>query len=560
MCAAQLRKEKRQLRTELANQDITLLTAKKQMASLREDHELLQKEHEVSSYEHDQELHRLQQQIREISDSSRSAVLKPFRAEVKQLKRSINALVDQEGKLCMKKHTLAGVLKKMRNSVKTTSSIARLSKRIKQFQKKLHVQNNKPRIAGLRADLEKWRDKAIYFEKNASSLQEEKEDAHAAHKALNETGQTVVEAVQDLVDADRRKNKPYEMRFVKMAMTMMGNGVPASRVSMNIDAVLKFLGIEVPKRNWPSRPCYGYWRYSMAFVCKAQIGYELTKAAREGVRGLSLTSDGSPVQGFHVEGVIIKIGDLSISMLPKVLGSKAADVTSECIITSFDECQAVFNLICEKLTSPTRTSPQPKPLPSAIPKPLPLGAFLLLFDTTNHDHASNEGLKAANLSKAKTELAVRHKDNWRSFGFNSLSEYKKYAMCELFHFNCTNHKGMLLAKAIREADHGALAASLPAQRDTGEFRTSNLMDMLQLQIAKMFGHTKNSYAFGHGVLKFRAWMLSRYPTHWKGIKRLVGNRAQIFLENALCMYHMSTFYEEYCEYVILKVIRTHVHA
>ena len=34
-------------------------------------------------------------------------------------------------------------------------------------------------------------------------------------------------------------------------------------------------------------------------------------------------------------------------------------------------------------------------------------------------------------------------------------------------------------------------------------------------------------------------MEQKYPDRWRGIKRLVGNRAQIFLENAVIMYYMA---------------------
>lgn len=48
-------------------------------------------------------------------------------------------------------------------------------------------------------------------------------------------------------------------------------------------------------------------------------------------------------------------------------------------------------------------------------------------------------------------------------------------------------------------------------------------------------------------------MESKYPDRWRGIKRLVGNRAQIFLENAVIMYYMSSFYLEYTTYVLHEV-------
>ena len=50
-------------------------------------------------------------------------------------------------------------------------------------------------------------------------------------------------------------------------------------------------------------------------------------------------------------------------------------------------------------------------------------------------------------------------------------------------FGCNTHKAMLLAKAFRAADHSFLSELLP-ERDTaiGEFRTSNMLDMFQMQV------------------------------------------------------------------------------
>ena len=113
---------------------------------------------------------------------------------------------------------------------------------------------------------------------------------------------------------------------------------------------------------------------------------------------------------------------------------------------------------------------------------------------------------------------------------------------------------MLLAKALRDADHEFLKMILEmagnGARDSDEFRTTNLIDMVQIQLHKLFGHTKDSYAFGHGVQKFPAWMQEHHHNKWRGLDRLVGNRAQIFLENAVCMYHMATYYLEYCRFCI----------
>ena len=76
--------------------------------------------------------------------------------------------------------------------------------------------------------------------------------------------------------------------------------------------------------------------------------------------------------------------------------------------------------------------------------------------------------------------------------------------------------------------------------------------MFAIQLSKMFGHHVDSYAFGHGIDKFPAWMQENHADCWRGFKRLVGNRSQIFLENSVTMYYMSTYYLEYCKFVLLQ--------
>ena len=68
----------------------------------------------------------------------------------------------------------------------------------------------------------------------------------------------------------------------------------------------------------------------------------------------------------------------------------------------------------------------------------------------------------------------------------------------------------------------------------------------------MFGHHAGSYVFGNGIDTFPAWMKKNHRDRWRGFKRLVGNRAQIFLENAVVMYYMAEYYQEYCQFVLEK--------
>ena len=70
--------------------------------------------------------------------------------------------------------------------------------------------------------------------------------------------------------------------------------------------------------------------------------------------------------------------------------------------------------------------------------------------------------------------------------------FHRYALSAMFRFNCSNHKLMLLAKALRDADHTSLTLQLGPNRDVGEFRTTNLIDMLQLQVSTSLTHILSS--------------------------------------------------------------------
>ena len=66
----------------------------------------------------------------------------------------------------------------------------------------------------------------------------------------------------------------------------------------------------------------------------------------------------------------------------------------------------------------------------------------------------------------------------------------------------------------------------------GEFSTKNIVDSVQIQLAKEFGHL-NPYAFGHGGVDFPTWMNIHHPGECIGMDRVVGNRSMVFLRNAL---------------------------
>lgn len=190
-----------------------------------------------------------------------------------------------------------------------------------------------------------------------------------------------------------------------------------------------------------------------------------------------------------------------------------------------DRCQTAYNKFYAKCEDK-----------DGLPVPVKQGSLILNVAASVNDHAANETARVKFISKIRDRIA------------SQLGEDNKNPLVS---FYCNTHKAMLLAKALREADHQFMSTVCP-DRDEGEFRTSNLLDSFEIQISKMFGHHIESYAFGHGVDKFPAWMMSTHGDRWRGFKRLVGNRAQIFLENSVAMYYMAEYYLEYCDYVLRK--------
>ena len=244
------------------------------------------------------------------------------------------------------------------------------------------------------------------------------------------------------------------------------------------------------------------------------------------------------VDGYHVEGAVIKYKDGQISLVPHIQGGKAAETSATEIVLSVDESQQAFNevryvhthihpvqchyhhsypLVSDVCCVQLHTMAVKKKIKvSSLPVPLPQGALLLYLEAACNDAATVETAKVKNMSEKKLARATQMRNRWKEFGFHSLEEFDKYALHPLFGFYCSNHKAMLLAKMLRETDHLWLVDVSPPERDKDEFKTSNFCDMLQLQLSKLFGHTKLPYAFGHGVMKFRAYMQDKHTDSWRG--------------------------------------------
>ena len=77
---------------------------------------------------------------------------------------------------------------------------------------------------------------------------------------------------------------------------------------------------------------------------------------------------------------------------------------------------------------------------------------------------------------------------------------------------CFHHKGGLIASAAQEADNTVVLAKVGADLDQRikEFKSSNVMDMFQRQIALVFSPLED-YTFGSGTIDFPMWFAKKYP-------------------------------------------------
>ena len=251
-------------------------------------------------------------------------------------------------------------------------------------------------------------------------------------------------------------------------MLLMGNGVPSSKVVDNIIAVWSTAeNFDSQRYHWPDQTTERRWRFGMSHVCQVHIGMALTKAADD--KRQMLTGDGTPVNGKHVECFVITTGDVKIAMLPWVQAGKTAELSAENTVKMINTCQRAYNRWYEKCTDKT-----------GLPTPVRKGSLILNVAGSINDHAANETARVNFLSVIKQRVA-------KDLGISTTDD--------MVSFYCNTHKGMLLAKAFRKADHSFLSSLFP-DRDKGEFRTSNLLDTFQIQIAKMFGHHTSAYAFG----------------------------------------------------------------
>lgn len=151
------------------------------------------------------------------------------------------------------------------------------------------------------------------------------------------------EWLQHMMDPTQPKGTRHAPEFILASMRAMGRGAMSSRVNDLAKIFYESVGIVIPKQNLPDQTTQRRWRYGMQYICMVQVGEVLTRAVRNGDTKMVITSDGTPVDGFHVEGAVVKFKGGQLSLVPHIQGSKDAETSGKNLVASVDECQQMFN-------------------------------------------------------------------------------------------------------------------------------------------------------------------------------------------------------------------------
>ena len=214
----------------------------------------------------------------------------------------------------------------------------------------------------------------------------------------------------------------------------------------------------------PDQTTYRRWRYGMGHLCLVQIGMLLTRSHED--KKQIIIGDGTPVNGRHVENFTIKSTTGNVYMIPWVQAGKGSKLSATNYAVRLKESQMAYNSFYSSCKDKT-----------GLPDPIEIGSFIFNIAAACNDHASNETARNREFNSIKKKIT-------EDLG-NHVSETDE----ALQQFYCSHHKLMLWAKAIRKADHDFVTEGLPDRdKEIREFRTSNVLDMMQLQVHNMFGH------------------------------------------------------------------------
>ena len=322
------------------------------------------------------------------------------------------------------------------------------------------------------------------------------------------------EWTERLLKKNRSHSTLYPNEYVAASIDLMAQGsIDASKMSSVMETTFALWHAEQTpedKLEFARGRTFARWREGVPFLCLIQIGQLLSANAKE----LTIIQDGTPDDGHHVEAFTVHLKDMTIKSFPWIQPDKRSETSADAFKdmislsllaykTAYEACSDKTNLVHPK--SPGQV----------------LSAICVLMS----DNAPNEEKRAGIV------------EGWT--GHTVISS------------KCLHHTLMLAAKDVRKACHKSIIATIGVDRDKriGEFQTSNVVDSLQIQLNKEFGHL-DPYAFGHGAVDFPTWMQDNHPGMYIGMDRIVGNRSMVFVRNALVHNYMAAFYIEFLDHIV----------
>ena len=275
-------------------------------------------------------------------------------------------------------------------------------------------------------------------------------------------------------------NEPYPHEYVLLAMDIMADeNIKASRMpSLAKKFYSALCDVDAANKRFGSERWMRKVRFAVAHVCLVHVGMELTRNAH---KVWTATQDGSPIKGHHAEAYVIQAENMILRALPWIQSDKTSVKSANGFCDSFLAAQAAYSLFYDAVPPAERSN---------LPKPKPLGSLISSVGVFMSDNANNETKREDLVSKMIGKEVLRCK--------------------------CLHHNIMLMCKDIRKADNDVMKASLGEQRDTviREFGTSNILDSVQYQLGKLFGHHPNSYVFGDGAVDFPKYMQDNHAGNY----------------------------------------------
>jgi hypothetical protein len=160
--------------------------------------------------------------------------------------------------------------------------------------------------------------------------------------------------------------------------------------------------------------------------------------------------------------------------------------------------------------------------------------------TVQNDHAASQKKYVRLLEQ---ELRNRRKETLEDA---ALMEAMDDVLAAVY---CQDHKRTNTASALARGDQlfTSLKEGEIAKKD--EWGDNSVTALIRM-CCKQFGHRAHPYELGRGVFDFPEWLEAKHPTFkWAGLLTVVGNRNDVYFENAMTVHYMGDKYLEYVFYL-----------